>query len=285
MIRAALLPDRTIVRATGADVARLLDDLLTVEVETLAPGRARHAALLTPQGKIAYEGFVIKDRDGFLIDVATSAAEALAKRLDLYKLRADAAFAPTGDEFAVAVAWGDEADAPDDPPGLAYRDPRLSALGWRIVAPPHALTTWLEVGSAEGNVEGYVAQRIALGVPEGGVDFTSDDFPHDAMLDQLHGVDFDKGCFVGQEVVSRMKHRGTARRRILPVSIDGEAASGDDVTVGERSIGRLGSVSGAQGLAMLRIDRLPDDGTPIRAGDATLTVRKPDWATFDLTAA
>ncbi len=285
MIRAALLSDRSIVRATGPDVTKLLNDLLTTEIATLGPGQARHTALLTPQGKILFDALVIKDKAGFLFDIAADRAEEFVQRLTLYKLRSDAVFEETGDAFAVAVAWGDERATPDDPPGLAYRDPRLPALGWRIVAPPHALNTWLEVASAEGTELGYHDHRIRLGVPEGGKDFGSDDFPHDAMLDQLHGVDFDKGCFVGQEVVSRMKHRGTARRRILPVAIDGVALSGSEVSAGDRTIGTLGSVYGDAGLAMLRLDRLPTDGTPLRAGSATVTPSRPGWAKFELPTA
>ena len=281
MIRAAILPDRAVVQAIGADVTTLLNDLLTVELAKLGPGRARHAALLTPQGKIAFEAFVIKDKEGFLFDIAADRADAFVKRLDLYKLRADARFAIVPD-FEVAVAWGEETASPDNPPGLAFRDPRLPALGWRIVASAHELTTWLEVSADEGTVEGYAAHRIDLGVPEGGPDYGEDDFPHDALFDQLNGVDFDKGCFVGQEVVSRMKHRGTARRRLVPVDVEGDAQAGDDVTVAGRSVGTLRSLRDGQGLAMLRIDRLPEDGTALEAGAAKLTVRKPSWATFDL---
>lgn len=277
MIRAALAPHRAIVRATGADVARLLNDLITVEVADLAPGRARHAALLTPQGKLQFEFFIVKDRAGYLIDVAEAQASALASKLTTYVLRSDAAFALAGDAFSVALAWGEDEDAtPDNPPGLTYRDPRDDALGWRIIAPPHDLNEWLEVASAEGSLAGHAAHRVSLGVPEGGIDFTADDFPHDALFDRLHGVDFDKGCFVGQEVVSRMKHRGTARKRVVPVRIEGEAETGADITLDGRVVGRLGTVAGATGLAMLRLDKLEPDADLV-AGSARLTAEVPTW--------
>ena len=130
----------------------------------------------------------------------------------------------------------------------------------------------------------FHAHRIALGIPEGGRDFAFDDaFPHEADMDQLGGVDFRKGCYIGQEVVSRTQHRATARTRIVPVRIEGSTEAGTEIVAGEKTIGTLGSVAGARGIALVRIDRVDDAlqaGLPLKAGDAVLTLEKPDWARF-----
>jgi folate-binding protein YgfZ len=167
--------------------------------------------------------------------------------------------------------------------GVAAPDPRLAALGWRVVAPadqppvPH--------GFASASEANYDAHRIPLGIPEGGIDFAfGDAFPHDADMDQLSGVDFGKGCYVGQEVVSRMEHRGTARRRFVIAAAEGPLpAAGTEVTAGGKPLGTLGSSAGNTGLALVRLDRAReaiDAGTPILAGDATLTLTLPGWARF-----
>ena len=178
--------------------------------------------------------------------------------------------------LGLAAAW----DGAETTTGTErLRDGRLAALGERLVFAEGAF-------SADATEADYHAHRIALGIPEGGRDFTyGDAFPHEALMDQLGGVDFKKGCYVGQEVVSRMQHRGTARTRIVPViSRDGEAVtSGAEVTAGARGLGTIGSVSGARGLAMLRLDRLADAvaaGEPVRAAAAILGVEKPSFATF-----
>jgi folate-binding protein YgfZ len=165
---------------------------------------------------------------------------------------------------------------------LCYPDPRLPELGFRCIAPAHAA---VPVGAEPADAAAYEAHRIALGVPSGGRDFAyGDAFPHEADLDQLHGVDFQKGCYVGQEVVSRMEHRGSARNRVVPVSLDGAApATGSAVTAAGRSVGVMGSVSAGRALAMLRLDRVDEalaGGAPLMAGEVELRLVKPAWARF-----
>jgi folate-binding protein YgfZ len=158
-------------------------------------------------------------------------------------------------------------------------DPRLAALGRRWIAPVGSVAT--DAAAAD-----WHRHRIAQVVPEGGVDFVfGDAFPFDAAMDSLHGVAFDKGCFVGQEVVSRMRHRGTARRRI--VAISAEAAlpeAGTDIMAGERALGRLGSSAGGHAIGLVRLDRLSaarDEGLPVRVGPVEVAVALPSWATYD----
>ncbi|WP_099900809.1 YgfZ/GcvT domain-containing protein, partial [Methylobacterium frigidaeris] len=200
----ALLPDRTVVAVTGADASSFLQGLLTCNVETLPEGEARLGALLSPQGKILFDFLVSRAPDGFRLDVARDRVTDLVKRLTLYRLRAQVTIEVL--PLAVVAGWGAEAPSP------ALRDGRLADLGWRLYLPED------EAPATDADAAAYAAHRIGLGVPEGGTDFAlGDAFPHEALMDQLGGVDFKKGCYVGQEVVSRMQHRGTARTRIVPL--------------------------------------------------------------------
>jgi len=202
------------------------------------------------------------------------------QRLGFYRLRAEVEIAE-GPAFTVAAAWGEPARLPDG--ALAHADPRLPALGERILLP--AGTSLGNLGCRPAGEDEYHAHRIALGVPEGGRDYAfGDAFPHEAMFDQLAGVDFNKGCFVGQEVVSRMEHRGTARKRIFGVEGEGQLPMpGTEIMAGSMAIGTLGTVKGNFGLALLRLDRAEEAkaaGTPLRAGKVTIAVRIPAWARF-----
>jgi hypothetical protein len=251
--KAAMLEDRGVISVSGEDATSFLQGLLTNDVERLEPSEARYAALLTPQGKILFDMIVVRAAGGeepsYLIDCAAAQAADLAKRLGFYKLRAKVAVADVSADRAVAALWSAE---PATVEGLLYADPRDSRLGSRaIMARPIAAA----VGLAHANE--YEALRIAVGAPKGGLDFAyADAFPHDANLDLLHGVDFDKGCYVGQEVVSRMKHRGAARKRVARVKLAGPApAPGTPVMDRELAVGALGSSSGREALALLRLDR------------------------------
>jgi tRNA-modifying protein YgfZ len=251
--RAAMLEDRGVVCVSGADATAFLQGLLTNDVERLAPGEARYAALLTPQGKILFDMIVVRahgDEPSYLIDCAAAQAADLAKRLGFYKLRAKVSIADESADRAVAAIWGEEPPSMDE--GLVYADPRDSRLGSRAILPRPIAAA---IGSEHASE--YEALRIAVGAPKGGVDFAyGDAFPHDANFDLLHGVDFDKGCYVGQEVVSRMQHRGTARKRVARVKLTGPApAPGTPVLDRELPVGALGSSSGREALALLRLDR------------------------------
>ncbi len=272
--KAAKLEDRGVVSVAGADAAGFLQGLLTNDVERLEPGEACYAALLTPQGKILFDMIVVRtpDADGaaYLLDCGAAQAADLAKRLGFYKLRAEVAVADVSAIRAVAAFWGGEPAAIEG--GLLYADPRDPRLGWRAILPrPIAAAVGTE------HLNEYEGLRIGVVAPKGGLDFAyGDAFPHDANLDLLHGVDFDKGCYVGQEVVSRMKHRGTARRRIARVKLAGPPpAPGAPVMDRELAVGVLGSSSGRVALALLRLDRVEDAaaaGRTLSAGGVGLTL-------------
>ena len=271
--KAAMLEDRGVVSVSGEDATGFLQGLLTNDVERLGPGEARYGALLTPQGKILFDMIAARapgEEPSYLIDCAAAQAADLAKRLGFYKLRAKVTIVDQSAGRAVAAFWGEMPPRIDD--GLLFADPRDTRLGWRAILPrPVAAAVGLE------HVDEYEGLRIAVGAPKGGLDFAyADAFPHDANLDLLHGVDFDKGCYVGQEVVSRMKHRGTARKRVARVKLAGPApAPGTPVLDRELAVGALGSSSGREALALLRLDRAEEAkaaGRTLSAGGVGLAL-------------
>lgn len=272
--RIASLTDRRLLAISGPDAAHFLHNIVTCEIEALQPGQASFGALLTPQGKILFDFFVIRRDDGFLIDVAADKAEDLAKRLAFYRLRAKVTIEPADPQWQVFAAWG--GDVASDGEAVVIADPRLAQMGHRLfgAVPP------------QGEPGDYHAHRIALGMPQGGLDHAfADAFPHEALMDQFGGVDFAKGCYVGQEVVSRMQHRGTARSRVVMVEgADALPASGTAITAAGKIAGTMGSSSGRQGLALVRLDRVQEaikaDGAVI-AGETPIAVKIQPWARFD----
>ncbi len=277
--RVARLTRRGVIAVGGEEAARFLNDLVTADVSVVAPGRAVYAGLLTPQGKVLFDFIVFRDGERFLFDLARESAADFAKRLVFYRLRAKVTIEPLLDDREVLAIW-DGGDP--DVVGVTAPDPRLAALGWRAIVPAGAL---LPAGCAEATVAEYDAHRVALGVPEGGVDFGfGEAFPHDLDMDQLAGVDFTKGCYVGQEVVSRMEHRGTARRRI--VIVNGPAPMppvGTPITAAGRPIGQMMSAAGDTGIALVRLDRAKeamDASLEITAGASAITLSLPGWARF-----
>jgi folate-binding protein YgfZ len=278
-----LLPDRGIVEVRGSEAAVFLQDLVTNDVEGIAPGEAIFAGLLTPQGKILFDFLIcMRDPQTYWLDCMRDQAETIVKRLSMYRLRAKAEIADRSGELAVAAAWGE--------PGhkgaqflASYADPRYAALGHRIILAannpePQGLIT------ATGSETAYHSHRVALAVPQGGLDYAyGEAFPHEACYDELHGVDFEKGCYVGQEVVSRMHHRGFAKTRIAAIEASAPLAlMGAEIRAGEFPVGTLGSMDGTRGIAMLRLDRVEEavrHGIPLRVGDTLLTATTPPWAT------
>jgi folate-binding protein YgfZ len=289
--RIALLPDRGVVRVSGADAEKLLQGVITNDMDLLARQPAIHAALLTPQGKILFELFVVKATDGFLLETARDKTADLAKRLAMYRLRAKADIKDASDGYQVLAVWGDAPDRPEQSAGtMWFQDPRLPALGVRMLAEAKlAAGVASAADSIDTPADAYHAHRIALGMPEGGKDYAlGDTFPHEADLDQLNGVSFTKGCFIGQEVVSRMQNRGTVRKRVMPITGEAPLIQGAEITVGTAVIGNVGSVADKQALALVRLDRAAEaeaKGEALLAGGVRITLRKPPWATFDLAPA
>src|SRR4030088_2415897 len=281
-MKAAFLPDRGVVKVSGEDARNFLNGLVTTDVTLLQAGLGRFGALLTPQGKITAD-FLITEAPaghggGFLIDAPRALAQNLTDKLGFYKLRAKVAVENISDSIGVLAAWDGE---PAMKPDLAFADPRLEALGWRILAPEELKQKVADlIGADLVDSAVYDARRIASGVPRGGLDFMyGDAFPHETNMDLLNGVDFDKGCYVGQEVVSRMQHRGTARTRTVRVIVDGPAPEpGAAILAGDKSVGIMGSTAGGNGTALIRIDRAADAldaGVPLTAGGLAIRLAEP----------
>ena len=288
-MQAALLPDRGVIKVAGDTARQFLNGIVTSDVGK-GPGLASFAALLTPQGKIVVDFLAVEataeDGGGIFLDCPKALAPALVEKLAFYKLRAKVTIDDLSETLGVMALWGDGAESCESDYGLCYADPRLPGLGLRIIVPPDvAAEAAAELRAELTDAEAYDAHRIALGVPRGGQDFSYlNTFPHEADMDQLAGVDFAKGCYIGQEVVSRVEHRATARSRVVPLVYDGGApAAGVEVMVGEKQVGIMGSATQGHGLALLRLDRVADAmaaGTSLVAGGVGIRVVKPDWAKF-----
>lgn len=270
-----VLADRVPVGVTGEDAEHLLHNVLTCDVEGLKAGIARPGALLTPQGKVLFDFLVARDGDGFVIDIDADQADAFLKRMMLYKLRSKADFSKR-DESLVAVSWDDESGVSDDVPADArFPDGLVRRLIYDAANPPQDTADRSD----------WDRLRIDHGVPESGRDFAlGDAFGHDISFDQNGGLDFKKGCFVGQEVVSRMQHRGTARRRVVIVKGAGALPdTGADILASGKPAGTLGTVVGDMALAIVRLDRIQkaaDGGAPVLAGDVPVTVSLPPNVTY-----
>ena len=282
-MKAAFLTDRGVIKVSGEDARAFLNGLVTTDVTLLRPGLGRFGALLTPQGKITVDFLITEAPDGhgggFLIDASRPLAKGLADKLGFYKLRAKVAVENLSDSLGVLAVWGGE---PSMKPDLSFADPRIEALGWRILVPEELKQKVADlIGADLVDEAAYEAHRIATGVPRGGLDFMySDAFPHEANMDRLHGVDFDKGCYVGQEVVSRMQHRGTARTRIVRITLeDFSPETGATVLAGDKPVGTMGSTGGGHGIALVRTDRVADAldaGLKLSAGGLALRLTDPN---------
>jgi tRNA-modifying protein YgfZ len=272
-----LLGDRGIIEVGGADATGFLQRLITNSVLNIPKGEGRYAGLLTPQGKLLCDFFVVPlpggSDAGYLIDCSGEQTADLAKRLNLHKMRANIAIEDKSEKFAVAAIFGGEAAAGIE--GVFYRDTRGPSMGLRVIVTRGGASAKLD-----GAASRYEAHRIAQGVPKGGVDFAyGDAFVHDVNLDLMNGVDFKKGCYVGQEVVARVHYRNSARKRIVKIHFDGPApAPGTQIMAGETNIGNVGSTAGVEGLAMVRLDRLEEArvaGVALKAGDVAVGVTLP----------
>ena len=276
-----VLTNRAVVGVEGADARDFLHALLTCDLLPLTTGQAAYGALLTPQGKILFDLFALATEAGFLLDAAAATAEDLVKRLTMYRLRRKLEIGRKAD-LAVAAVWGGEMP-PDFEGAMLFRDPRAAGMGWRAIGPMARLEA-----AATADWDRYEAHRMALGIADSGRDIGSGQlFPHEANLDQLNGVSFTKGCYVGQEVVSRMEHRGTARSRIVPVRFDSrDIAPETAISAGGRSLGRILSTMHGRGLALLRLDRAEAAraaGEEFLAGDMPITIERPEWARYRVT--
>ncbi len=290
------LSDRALLRIAGEDARSFLQGLITNDVQKVTEASGIYAGLLTPQGKFLFDFFLVPDGDGLLLDCEAARAEILLKRLTMYRLRAKATLEDISADHRVWAVFGADAPAAIGQDGPMERgqvrtqdgrtvmaDPRHEAMGLRIIVkgqdrplPDHP----------ETGLEDYARHRIALGVPQGGIDILPDkSFLLESNFEELGGVDFKKGCYIGQELTARTKHRSGTRKRILPLDLDGAVPEpGTPVTADTREIGTVTSGvatgTGARALALIRLDRLADaqeagHGLTIAGAPASLDV--PDW--------
>jgi tRNA-modifying protein YgfZ len=273
------LDNRAILVLTGADVVEFLQNLITNDMVQVTDTRAMYSALLTAQGKFLHDFFVLKWGDDLLLDVATDRKDDLVRRLTMYKLRANVTLSDGA--FDVYALFG---ETPESPAGtvtekgdrLHYIDPRLSALGTRIITPRGSKP---ETDAAEVPYAVYDAHRIALGIPEGGSDIIPEkNFLLEANFEELNGVSFSKGCYVGQELTARTKHRAKIKKRLFQITFDGELTPGQTITSGGKEIAEVRSVQNGHGLALTRIDPVIN-GIEGETEPANVVFTKPDYLT------
>src|SRR5689334_17984285 len=291
MAKAALLEARGVLGISGADARPFLQGLISNDVTKVTPAHAVWAALLTAQGKWLHDFFVTELDGALLLETERDRLPDLAKRLRLYKLRSQIEIAPR-DDLAVAALWPDAAldalglahepgAAAPRAGGVVHVDPRLPALGARAVVPRDRLDDAL-FGFDRAPAADYDRLRLSLGVPDGSRDFVAEkSILLENGVDELNGVDWKKGCYVGQELTARTKYRGLIKKRLMPVGIDGPLpAPGTLVMLGAREAGEMRSAADGIGLALLRlemVDAAALEGEKLRAGEATLSVHRPDW--------
>ena len=280
------LDNRGIVSVDGPQANPFLQGLISNDIERVTDARGIYAALLTPQGKFLHDFFVLRQGDGYLLDCEGPRVGDLGGRLVAYRLRADVQLADATEDFQVVALFGGEGadSALDLPPGegsaapcvagTIMRDPRNAALGLRAVLPRHADLAFLEqAGFAQGHVADYERHRIAHGAPDGSRDMEVGRATlMECGFEALNGVDFEKGCYVGQELTARTKHRGLVRRRLAPVALEGPLPpAGTPIMAGEREVGEIRSGLNEAALAVLRLERIAaaaEAGEPLTAGDA-----------------
>jgi folate-binding protein YgfZ len=271
------LENRRLIKIGGGEAQDFLQGILTCNVESIPPGGAGFCGLLSPQGKILFDFFALRDGENFLLDVNVDQVDDLVRRLTFYRLRADVTIDICGDELQTFAVWG--GNVPKHGSAIIVTDPRARDMGWRIYssAPP--------TGTKYTDQAKYHSHRIELGMPEGGVDYSyGKAFPHEALYDQIGGVDFAKGCYVGQEVISRVHHRATARKRVIQLtSKNNLPESGTKITAMGKTVGEIGSTSGIIGMANMRLDHVKNAisaGEAIMAGDVVLEAHIQSWVKF-----
>ena len=294
-IKSIPLPARGVLGVGGPEARTFLQGLVTNDVTRVNPARAIYAALLTPQGKFLFDFLIADDGiGGLLLDTDRDRLPELAKRLTFYKLRSKVEIVDRSDDLAVTAQIGEAAARHaklNGAAGNAWRfgdtmimvDPRLARLGVRLIHPAgQALAI---AGDETGSPEDYEALRLDLGVPEGGRDVLVDkSFILESNFEELNAIDFDKGCYVGQELTARTKHRGKIRKRLFRVDAIGDLPpAGTPIMAGQAEIGEVRSGLGHTAIALIRTDRLEEaneKGDDLVAGGIALTPVKPDWVSF-----
>jgi hypothetical protein len=290
-----LLADRGVLALLGGDARSFLQGLISSDVAQIHENRAGYGALLTPQGKFLFDFFITQEADRLLLETEGARVEQLLRRLLLYRLRSKVDVEDASARFAVAAVIGDAVagllDLPERPgaarvldQGLVFIDPRLARLGARALLPrDRARALLAELGLEEVERAAYERLRLALGVPDGSRDLVVEKATLlESGFEELNGVDFAKGCFVGQELTARMKYRGLVRKRLMPVTFSGPPPPpGTIIRLGEREAGEMRSGIDGRGLALLRLEQVEKaraEGAPLMAGTTEIRPRAPGWA-------
>lgn len=290
-----ILADRGVIGVAGADSVDFLQGLISNDVAKVSPARTIWSAMLTPQGKFLHEFFIAEHDGRLLLDCEAARLQDLRKKLSMYKLRAKVEVTDETERFSVAAIFGEgaldaaglqaaEGTTETFADGVAFTEPRIAAMGGRAILPAGTAKEALEqAGLKPATRADYDAIRLGLGIPDGSRDMVVEK----AILlengfDELHGVDWDKGCYMGQELTSRTRYRGLVKKRLVPVTIDGPAPEpGTPLMSGDREAGEMRSSEGGRGLAVVRLKHLDGgDATPLKAGDVTVIPQKPDWMRF-----
>ena len=278
------LEDRGVILAEGTDTDSFLQGLVTNDMERLTDDHALYAGLLTPQGKFLHDFILLRLGTTVVIECERARMSDLMRRLSMYRLRARVSLEDATGRYAVIAIFGDGTPRLDT--GSIYADPRLGALGWRALMPREDADIELaKAGMRLGSAADYDRLRLGLGVPDGSRDILVEkSFLLEANFEELNGVDFGKGCYVGQENTTRQKRRGSVRKRLMRVDIEGVAPPPDtQITFADKPAGTMRSSGGGTGIALLRLEHVAkarETGEPLRAGAALLTPVKPDWARY-----
>ena len=272
-MEAAHLDDRAVIALCGPEARPFLQGLVTNDVTELKPGAGLYAALLSPQGKILFDFFVTEGDGALLLDVAVASRDAVLKKLKMYRLRATVEIEA---REQLGVFWNlvghpDNRPTPYAERAVTFDDPRMAALGRRSIGAK------AEMPSNLAGARQYHEARLALGVPEAGDYGVEKVFALDAGLEELRGVSFAKGCYIGQELTSRMKHRATTRKRILTVTADTDLPATGGLSRGGAEIGELLSTYGHAGFVLVRMDRLDETSGDIKIGEIPVALQRPAW--------
>jgi tRNA-modifying protein YgfZ len=292
-----ILAERGLIAVRGEAARGLLQGVISSDIERVTPASASYGALLTPQGKYLFDFVVVQIGDALLLDTERARAGDLMRRLLMYRLRAKVEIEDRSEELEVAALLGDDLAARLDLPaqpgaaraledGVVLIDPRLARLGGRAVLPrTHSAPALEGLGFAALPPAAYEQARLALGVPDGSRDLVVDRSTLlESGFEELHGVDFKKGCFVGQELTARMKYRGLVRKRLMPVAFEGPPpAPGTPIRLDGKDAGEMRSSQDGHGIALLRLEqvaRAAEGGGPLLADTTEVIPHKPDWAKF-----
>jgi folate-binding protein YgfZ len=291
-VKALNLPNRRILRISGEESRVFLQGLVSNDMTRVSENCAIYAALLTPQGKYLHDFFILESNNNFYLDCEASRIDDLFKRFKIFKLRSDIEIEIV-ENMSVTVFFGDcvydnlpvkssEGSAIQWLNGILFTDPRLNSAGARAILPANSLKfPNLDFDLIPSTFEEYDTQRITLGLPDGSRDLLiNKSILREGGFEELNGVDFDKGCYVGQELTARTKHRGLIKKRLIPVKFEGAPPeSGTEIHKGDKIVGEIRSISASSALALLRLEALDSSGQ-FHAGKTILTLHKTEWANF-----